>query len=183
MHFFHDTEVALCSAADLVNTEGEPDSLTAIEDLDEFMVRWPWTGSRAGDEDELAQVRRLRGRLRALWTLQGEELVEHVNYLLRDARALPQLVQHDGWGWHVHASSPDRPLATRMAVEVAMGVVDVIRLEETARLKTCAAADCDDVMVDLSRNRSKRFCDIGCGNRMAAQAYRARQLSDTATAS
>jgi predicted RNA-binding Zn ribbon-like protein len=30
------------------------------------------------------------------------------------------------------------------------------------------------VVIDLSKNRSKRFCDGGCGNRAAVEAYRAR---------
>ena len=35
--------------------------------------------------------------------------------------------------------------------------------------------DCSDLHVDLSRNRSKRFCSTTCGNRMAAAAYRERR--------
>jgi hypothetical protein len=30
---------------------------------------------------------------------------------------------------------------------------------------------------DLTRNRSKRFCDNGCGNRAAVEAYRARKAA------
>ncbi|MEO7071362.1 MAG: CGNR zinc finger domain-containing protein, partial [Nostocoides sp.] len=37
--------------------------------------------------------------------------------------------------------------------------------------------DCDDVFVDLSRNRSKRFCDAICGNRENVAAYRARRVT------
>jgi predicted RNA-binding Zn ribbon-like protein len=55
----------------------------------------------------------------------------------------------------------------------------VIRSDETERLKQCSAPDCDDVVADLSRNRSKRYCEGGCGNRLAAAAYRARQAADT----
>ena len=39
----------------------------------------------------------------------------------------------------------------------------------------CAAPDCDFVVIDLSRNRSRRFCDSGCGNRANVAAYRARR--------
>ena len=60
-----------------------------------------------------------------------------------------------------------------------MGFVDLIREDDLARLKRCAADDCDSVLVDLSRNRSKRFCDTGnCANRAHVAAYRARQRSD-----
>jgi predicted RNA-binding Zn ribbon-like protein len=53
----------------------------------------------------------------------------------------------------------------------------VIRADELARLRVCAADDCEDVVVDLSKNRSKRFCDGGCGNRANVAAYRARKAS------
>jgi predicted RNA-binding Zn ribbon-like protein len=65
-----------------------------------------------------------------------------------------------------------------MAVEAAMAFVDVVRAGELDRLKTCAAGDCDDVVVDLSRNRSRRFCDGGCGNRENVRAYRDRRRTD-----
>ena len=61
----------------------------------------------------------------------------------------------------------------------AMAMVDVVRAGELRRLRTCAADDCDGVLVDLSRNRSKRYCDLGCGNRLAVAAYRARLTSDS----
>ena len=67
------------------------------------------------------------------------------------------------------------PLATRIAVETAMAMVDVIRADELSRLGVCADADCDGVVLDLSRNRSRRFCSTACGNRNAVAAYRARQ--------
>jgi predicted RNA-binding Zn ribbon-like protein len=64
-----------------------------------------------------------------------------------------------------------------MAVEAAMAFVDVIRMKELDRLRICAADDCEDVVVDLSKNRSRRFCARGCGNRVAVAAYRARARS------
>ena len=62
-----------------------------------------------------------------------------------------------------------------MLVEAAMAFTDVVRSGELDRLKTCGADDCEDVVVDLSRNRSRRFCDSGCGNRENVRAYRDRQ--------
>ena len=47
--------------------------------------------------------------------------------------------------------------------------------DELARLRVCAADDCEDVVVDLSKNRSKRYCDGTCGNRANVAAYRARK--------
>lgn len=180
MVFAHDTETALATAVALVNTAPgtapgrSEDGLGRVADLDAFVEAWDFTGSRTRDDAELAAVRALRPELRRLWTAAEDEQVAGVNDLLARARALPQLVRHDGWDWHLHATTPQAPLAERMAVEAAMALVDVVRAGERSRLRTCAADDCDDVLVDLSRNRSKRFCDGGCGNRAAVAAYRAR---------
>ncbi len=184
MIFAHDTQVSLLAAAALVNTmagsvpgDTDLDRLESVEDLDAFVGEWDWTGSRTGDADELDAVRRLRPRLRALWLMEQDEAVAEVNSMLAEARALPQLVRHDAWDYHLHATPADAPLATRMAVEAAMAFVDVIRAQEMGRLKVCDAQDCDDVVIDLSKNRSRRFCDDGCGNRANVAAYRARKAS------
>jgi predicted RNA-binding Zn ribbon-like protein len=172
----HDTEVGLVSAAALVNTvRPGHDDLASTADLDRFVERWGWTGGRTHDAAELAGVRELRGRLRPLWSADKDQVVDTVNDLLREAGALPQLVRHDGWGYHVHATPSDAPLADRMAVEAAMAVVDLVRTDQLERLRVCAADDCEDVVVDLTRNHSRRFCDRGCGNRLNVAAYRARR--------
>jgi predicted RNA-binding Zn ribbon-like protein len=174
MLFAHDTEVALAAAAALVNTE-EDGALETLADLDAFVAEWGYTGSRRHTAAELAAVQDLRPRLRRIWHVDKDAAVDIVNELLREYRALPQLRKHDEWDYHIHATSPDQPLADRMAVEAAMAIVDVIRSGELERLRTCAADDCDDVLVDLSKNRSRRFCDSGCGNRTNVAAYRARR--------
>ncbi len=56
-----------------------------------------------------------------------------------------------------------------------MAMIDVIRMGEMDRLRVCAGADCQRVIVDLSKNRSRRFCDSGCGNRANVAAFRARR--------
>ncbi|MBI4944276.1 MAG: CGNR zinc finger domain-containing protein [Actinobacteria bacterium] len=176
MLFAHDTEVALAALAALVNTgRGGADRLGSTSDLDAYVETWRWTGSRTGDAAELTAVRSLRARLEQLWALDEDGAVVLVNDLLRESSALPQLVRHNGWDYHVHATSPQAPLADRMAVEAAMAMVDVIRSKELDRLRVCAADDCSDVMVDLSKNRSRRFCDTTCANRTNVAAFRARR--------
>jgi predicted RNA-binding Zn ribbon-like protein len=174
--FAHDTEVALSAAAALVNTAAQvEEELPDVASLDAFVAEWGWTGRRRRNRVELDEVHALRPRLRRLWDEDEDGAVEIVNALLHESQALPQLVKHDGWDYHLHATSPDAPLADRMAVEAAMAFVDVIRTGELDRLRVCAADDCDDVLVDLSKNRSRRFCERGCGNRANVAAYRARQ--------
>lgn len=180
MTFGADTELALRAAADLVNSETSDtgDVLVSREQLVRFLDDFRWSGARRGDDDELERVRELRPRLRAWWDLDERALVDAVNATLLEAGALPQLVDHDGLGWHFHAVPNDAPLAVRMLVEAAMAFTDVVRAGELDRLKRCAGEDCDNVVVDLSRNRSRRFCEDGCGNREHVRAYRDRQRAE-----
>jgi predicted RNA-binding Zn ribbon-like protein len=174
--FAHDTEFALNAAAALVNTEQpDTDELPDVPALDAFVSAWGWTGSRSGDVAELERVRALRPRLRALWHADEDRVVQAVNAMLSEARALPQLVTHGEWGYHLHATSPDAPLADRMMVEAAMAIVDIVRSGELDRLRVCGAPDCDDVVVDLSKNRSRRYCSASCSNRINMAAFRARR--------
>jgi len=173
--FAHDTEVALHAAAALVNTaRSDREDLPDVAALDQFVADWRWTGDLVHDQAELDGVRALRARLAAIWDMDTDEAAELVNRLLRERSALPQLVKHDGWDYHIHAALLEAPLADRMAVEAAMAFADVIRAGELARLRACAADDCDDVHVDLSKNRSRRFCSVTCANRVNVAAYRQR---------
>jgi predicted RNA-binding Zn ribbon-like protein len=173
--FTHDTSAALAAAVALVNSAEEPDTLRTPAQLDAFFAEHGYTGARTGDAAELAAVRALRAPLRALLTGDRDEAVRIVNRLLTDHDAVPQLVRHDGWDYHVHAVAADAPLADRIAVETAMAMTDVIRVGELSRLSVCADLGCEGIVLDLSRNRSRRFCSTACGNRVAAAAYRARR--------
>jgi predicted RNA-binding Zn ribbon-like protein len=178
MVFAHDTQVALTEAAALVNTISDGvDQLQTRAGLDAFLARHPTSGVRRGTDAELEQVRRLRSRLRSLWTAADrDEAAAIVNAILAEADARPYLTKHDEWDWHLHVTGPDATLADRMGAEAAMAVLDLIREDALGRLRICAADDCADVLVDLSRNSSKRFCDTGnCGNRTNVAAYRARK--------
>jgi predicted RNA-binding Zn ribbon-like protein len=172
--FTHDTEAALLAAVALVNSELDPDTLTTREELAAFLNTHEFTGTRLGSASELTAVRELRPRLRAMLTSDRDTAAQLVNRLLVEEHALPQLVRHGEHDWHIHAVAPDAPLATRMAVEAAMAMIDVIRADEMSRLGICADSDCEGLVVDLSRNRSRRFCSTTCGNRAAVAAYRAR---------
>ncbi len=178
MRFAHDTELALAEAASLVNTSGDDgDSLDDRAGLDAFLARHPFSGVVTGDDEELDAVRRLRERLRAFWDVADrDETAGLVNALLADCATSPYLSKHDVYDWHLHVTRPEAPLAMRMGAEAAMGFLDLVRADEVDRLRTCAAEDCSAVLVDLSRNRSKRYCDTGnCGNRANVAAYRARK--------
>ncbi|NYJ02037.1 putative RNA-binding Zn ribbon-like protein [Nocardioides thalensis] len=177
MVFADDTSIALQAAVTLANTGLAPDTLTTVADLDRFFADFEYTGRHDRDRAELEAVRGVRDRLRRLLTSDRDEAVEQVNAMLREYDALPQLVRHDHLDWHIHAVGPERPLHERIIVETAMAMIDMIRADEMSRLDICADDDCEGVVLDLSRNRSRRFCSAACGNRNAVAAYRARQAA------
>lgn len=183
MIFSHDTELTLRAACVLVNSDRvDGEQLADQNSLDEYLGGWGWTGRRDHDDDELASVHRLRERLGKIWSIAADEerTVGQVNALLSDTRASPWLTRHPEMPeWHLHLASIHDPLAQRMGAEMAMALADLIRVDELRRLKICAAPDCDAVLIDLSRNRSRMFCDTGnCGNRQHVAAYRERRAKE-----
>jgi predicted RNA-binding Zn ribbon-like protein len=183
MPFSHDTERALAETAALVNTVGlDGDTLVTLADFDDLLARYPYSGAIRRTPEELESVRGLRPRLRKFWTVADrDEAAVLVNQILAEADARPYLARHDEWDWHLHVTRPDAPLADRIAAEAAMAFLDLVRTDELGRLRICAAADCADVLVDLSKNSSKRYCDTGnCGNRTNVAAYRARKRLQSA---
>src|ERR1700751_2582688 len=109
MLFAHDTEVALTAAAALVNTGRDEEELTDVAALDRFVGEWGWTGSPSPDQAELAPARAPRPRLAKLWEHDADQAAALVNTLLREASALPQLVKHGGWDYHIHATPAGAP--------------------------------------------------------------------------
>jgi predicted RNA-binding Zn ribbon-like protein len=168
----------------LVNSDRvDGEQLADLAALDEYLEGYGWTGRRDYDPDELAEVHRLRGRLGRLWEVADDEerTVGQVNALLSDTRAAPWLTRHAEMPeWHLHLASNHDPLAQRMGAEMAMALADLIRAGELRRLKICAAPDCHAALIDLSRNRSRMFCDTGnCGNRQHVAAYRERRATES----
>jgi hypothetical protein len=122
-------------------------------------------------------VHRLRVRIAEIFRAPDEPTaVSLVNALVADARTTPRLTDHDGFPLHIHYYAPGARLAEHLAADGGMALAFVISVGELSRLTTCAAPGCDRVLVDLSRNRSKRYCDSRtCGNRLHVAAYRARR--------
>jgi predicted RNA-binding Zn ribbon-like protein len=178
--FGHDTECALALVVDIVNSAPERSHVEGLPDLaalESLVARRQVSEVDALTPDDLAAVLRLRGRLGAMFTAPDEATaVRLVNDLVADARTTPRLTDHGDWPLHMHYYAPGARLAEHLAADGAMALAFVIAAGEWHRLAICAAPDCDRVLVDLSRNRSKRYCDARtCGNRLHVAAYRARQ--------
>lgn len=172
---------ALTACVELINTgrSAAGEGLRSVADVQWFGQRYAFHG-RAAVARDVARLRAHRARLDAVVaaceTGDGEAAIALLNALLSQTGAVPQIVAHDGRGPHIHVSRPAAPLADRMAAHFAMALADLLVAGESDRVRTCASPACRVAFLDLSRNRSRRYCDSRtCGNRLHVAAYRARR--------
>ena len=172
----------LAACCELVNTgrSAAADALT-LPDLESFGRRYAFPGQAPGPAD-IPRLCAHRARLDAVAVAceagDQEAAIEMLNSLLADTGAIPQIVTHDGRGPHIHVSRPAAAMADRIAAALAMGLAGLVVAGQADRLRSCASPTCRNVFVDLSRNRSRRYCDSRtCGNRLHVAAYRARRAA------
>lgn len=120
----------------------------------------------------------LRARLNELWALAAEDqaaALEAVNALLAETGSLRLVADRDGAVDLAPAQTP-ADAVERLTAMAALALAEAALEGELDRLRTCAGEDCENTLVDASRNRSKRFCDAAnCANRTHVRSYRARQ--------
>jgi predicted RNA-binding Zn ribbon-like protein len=182
--FAPDTVATLDFTVALANTHPAAsrtrfDELSTPEELTALVDAFQYSGRFDRDVAELEEVRETRELFRATWLLDRDGVALEANRMMREAKALPYLIRHDSFDWHLHATAHDAPLAERMRVETALALMDVVRSDLMDRMRVCAAPDCEGILVDFSRNGSKRFCSMRCGNRMNQIAYRERLALDS----
>ncbi|MEY9963861.1 putative RNA-binding Zn ribbon-like protein [Streptacidiphilus sp. MAP12-16] len=176
----HDTQCALDVLVDLVNTAPEACGQEGLPDLAAlrgFVVRHEVSEVGTLAAVDLDAVRRVRSQFQDVFRARSTQVAaDMVNTMLAQAGTTPRLTDHDGHDWHMHYFAPCAALADHLAVEAGMALAFIIVAGERERLRPCEAPDCARVFVDLSRNRSRRYCDSRtCGNRLHVAAYRARQ--------
>jgi predicted RNA-binding Zn ribbon-like protein len=92
---------------------------------------------------------------------------DHYLQALRHAE-LREAGEQYAWAWPEPAADLDTPVWL-----LASAAVDLLRTAPLERLSTCA--DCRWLFLDLSRNRSRRWCRMrGCGARAKMRRYRAK---------
>ena len=105
-----------------------------------------------------------------------------LNGALAEALARSRIVATaDGfaWGW---TPSPDA--LDQMLWPVARSAAELLTEGELARVRECGGDGCGWLFLDLSRNHSRRWCDMqDCGNRAKARRHYQRRRAGTAAAS
>jgi len=174
---------ALTACTELINTgrASAGDGLRGVADVASFGRRYAFAGRPAGPAD-VERLRSHRARLDAVAVAceagDDDAASAMLNALLTETGAVPQIVAHDGRGPHIHVSRPTAPLADRMAAHFAMSLAELVVAGESRRIRSCASPTCQTLFIDLSRNRSRRYCNSRtCGNRLHVAAYRARRLA------
>jgi predicted RNA-binding Zn ribbon-like protein len=167
----------LVAFANSVDHELGTDDLTTPAELTRWLVHHGLLerNTRSTLEDvELA--RRLRDGLHAALVAHhdGEE---DAAALAEAADALPLQLAVDG-GRPSLAPAQDgvRGALARLLVAVTEATAD----DTWARLKICAADDCRWAYVDTTKNRSRAWCEWGCGNKAKTRSYRARKKAAAA---
>ncbi|MEU7283160.1 CGNR zinc finger domain-containing protein [Streptomyces sp. NPDC045431] len=180
----HDTRIALDTVVDLMNTapeDGRDDILGDVAALYAFVRDHHVSGVGELDTRDLKAVQDVRKRFAEVFAApDAHTAADLINQLVAAAGTTPQLTDHDGYDWHVHYFAPGASVADHLAADCGMALAFILVAGERERLRRCEAPDCGRAFVDLSRNRSRRYCDSRtCGNRLHVAAYRARRKEAT----
>jgi predicted RNA-binding Zn ribbon-like protein len=143
----------------------------------------------------LARSRELRDLLHRLFTRgadgdlpDGSDLGALEEFLAASDQKLTLAAGAPGrisWQWSRRADAPltevppmelGAAATARIIGAIASSAADLLTSDELERVKVCDAHDCGWFFVDVSRNKSRRWCDMaGCGNRDKARRYRERR--------
>jgi predicted RNA-binding Zn ribbon-like protein len=155
---------------------GQIDEPTGRRLLDEARER-PAAGAAV-----LARARALRGALFRLFAGTGHrtEALGVLNGELARAGERARLAPDgDGyrWSWSGGDRSLERPLWS-----IVRGAAQLLtEREQLERVRVCASDSCDWLFLDLSRNRSRQWCDMKvCGNRAKVRRFHQRHRAAAA---
>jgi predicted RNA-binding Zn ribbon-like protein len=107
-------------------------------------------------------------------SVKGEQAslsdVDVLNEELANGLAHAQITQRGGsfeWDWEAGEGALDRVLWV-----VARSAADLLTSDKLQRVTECASERCGWLFMDLSRNHSRRWCDMNeCGNRAKARRH------------
>jgi predicted RNA-binding Zn ribbon-like protein len=163
----------------LINTapyERQGDLLTTAGQLRELLRAHDEPGPVEVDDRDLADARRARDALRAVFSAReddGQVAVLLNDLLARTAR--PRLVEHEGVPLHLHVDAPEASWGDWLAASGAMALALLIAEHGTGVLGGCQAPGCGHVLLRTGPGPARRFCDSACASRTRVAAYRAKQ--------
>ena len=165
---------------DLINTFDlyleQPEHLREPADLQRFLIEHHLAVTSPITTTTLDQVRSLREELRTIWTASDTaDMTPLLNHLLALTTVTLQLTEEADEQLHLHFDLPSAvDVVQRLTFACALGIVGVVGEYGRDRMRACASAPCRDVFVDVSRNKTRRFCSDRCANRYNIAAFRDR---------
>lgn len=109
-----------------------------------------------------------------------DAVVTGLNRLLQRHPITPQISDHEPDNLHLHVATSAASVADLLISEALLGLATLVCDLGADRLGGCAAQRCDNVFVDTSPNRSRRYCSDRCSSRANVAAYRARRRAAAA---
>lgn len=96
--------------------------------------------------------------------------LEILNQELADAMSHSQIVQESSsFAWKLIG---DTNALDRVLMEIVRSAADLLTSEELGKVRLCADQTCAWAFLDLSKNRSRRWCDMkDCGNQAKARRH------------
>jgi predicted RNA-binding Zn ribbon-like protein len=162
-------------AVDLVNTRTrDPEKLTSSDALRQFLLDHGEPEPITVSGEDLAEVIRIRERLRPVFRLDSAGAAPILNGLLSEYAVRPYLSDHDGSPWHLHVARPDATWGQWLAAGTALGLAGFAAGHGFDAIDSCAAPDCERVFVNAAERRPRRFCSPTCSSRTRVASYRAR---------
>jgi predicted RNA-binding Zn ribbon-like protein len=173
-------QVAVPAAAalvrDFVNTVDHEQGVDALETpagLTAFLAdRGLLTGNGRAKERHRATAVRLRTALHDALEIDHDGVRAPLPELDDVLVQLPVRLAWDGDGV---VAQPVQGGVDGALARVALAVHEAMAAESSRRLKICAFDECEWAYYDQSKNRSRSYCEYGCGNKVKTRAYRARQ--------
>jgi len=167
---------------DFVNTtdhETGSDDLTSTAELTSYLHRAGLLTRRtASTPDDLSLARDLRQGLRHALELNHDGASESLPGL---GRTLSRLSVQLSWAGNSVELVPVCAGVPGALARIALAMNRTVAAGTWWRLKICASHECEWAYYDNSKNRSRTWCEYGCGNRLKVRAYRERQRANPAT--
>ena len=178
----HDTEIRLTLEAmvDLANALADAGAAGGAADVRGLLSDHGFTRAGAASAASIGRVESRVGAmvptLHSLPTAAPQPTVTWINGQLADLHITPSVTDHDGAGLHIHWTPAAARFDEQVVADILMALAQEICDHGTDRFGTCAAADCDHLFYDATRNGSRRFCsDPRCASRTHTADHRARQ--------
>lgn len=161
------------SAAALLNTE-----LPDVDALLGHLSQRAWLHPTVRERD-VTSLRNFQAELRPVFEAsdrgEARTVVTTLNELLIEHPVTPMISDHDPSHLHMHVANRAASVSELLISESLMGLANLVCDLGATRLGLCQAVKCNNVFVDTSPNKSRRYCSERCSSRANVAAYRARQ--------